>query len=351
MIMKILLVLIIGFYSHTTLAVDMNDALNILGDVVEEIDKQKKNNQDSSNENSDGMCVYNGEFIKRKVRTPFEGYSCSDLQKEWKRIDLPLSNSPYKLHMKFVRTFSMDPGGDIEIRCIYQSQNKYISGDPESVVRDCGKYVEKIKKDMADFDKKELQRKAIENEKKAKLEKKYNSKVTEIIKSRLDESGKFGFNFKMNHAEATKICNGSKFNMAPLNFICNIDGKTINLKFSELLQENGPWPEAFINVISLSVGTYTDDDFEKYYDKLDDKYDELYSPSKGDIENFIKGFNTVTYYFENDSNDKTPRYIGLHLVPVRGANAFMYIQYFERNYFKETVIKAKEKKKNELDDL
>ena len=92
--------------------------------------------------------------------------------------------------MKFIRTFSMDPGGDNEIRCIYQSQNKYISGDPESVVRDCGKYVEKIKKDMADFDKKELQRKAIENEKKAKLEKKYNSKVTEIIKSRLDESGK-----------------------------------------------------------------------------------------------------------------------------------------------------------------
>lgn len=348
--MRNFLAILLVFFSNNLNAVDLNDAINILDSVIEEVDKKKPSINNTST-NSDGMCVYNGEFISREVRTPFEGYSCEDLQKEWKRIDLPLSNSPYKSHMKFVRTYSMDPGGDIEIKCTYQGQNRMISGDPESVARDCGQYVEKTKKDAADFDKEVLQRKAIENERKAKLEKQYNSKLAEITKSRLDGSGKFGFHFKMNHTEAKKICNGSKFNMAPLNFVCNIDGKTINLKFSELLQDNGPWPEAFINVISLSVGIYTDGDFEKYYDKLDDKYDELYRPSKGDIENFIKGFNTVTYYFEDDSNNKTPRYIGLHLVPVRGANAFMYVQYYEENFFKDTVINIKENNKKELDDL
>lgn len=347
--MKYLSIFLI-FYSNTVFAVDLNDAINIFENVIEEVDKKNPSTNNTST-NSDGMCVYNGEFISREVRTPFEGYSCEDLQKEWKRIDLPLSNSPYKSHMRFIRTYSMDPGSDIEIKCTYQNQNKYISGDPESAARDCGQYVEKTKKDIADFDKEVLQRKAIENERKVKLEKQYNTKVAEIKKNRQDESGKFGFHFKMNHTEAKKICNGTKFEMAPLNFVCYIDGKTINLKFSELLQENGPWPEAFINVISLSVGSYTADDFEKYYDKLDDKYDELYRPSKGDVENFIKGFNTVTYYFENDSNDKTPRYIGLHLTPAGGANAFMYVQYFDRNYFKETIIKAKEKKKKDLDDL
>jgi len=332
-------------------AIDLNGALNILDDVVKEIDKTDNESEQSTEESADGMCIYDGEFIQRELRTPFEGYSCDDMQKEWKRIDLPLSNSPYKVNMQFLRKFSYVNGADIEIRCTYNNISKDISGSPVEVANLCGSYIEKTKKEITEQKKIEQTRLKKEKEAKAKKNNIYQEQLTKIKSKRTDGTGKFGLNFKMNHTEAVNICKGTKYEMAPLNFVCNISGKTINLTFSKLLNENGPWPEAFINTISLSIGLYTKDDFERYYDKLDDKYDDLYEPSRGDIENFRKGYTTITYFFENDSDNSSPRYIGLHLVPVRGENAFMYIQYFEENHFRDTVINAKAKKENELDDL
>lgn len=349
--MRNLLAILLLFASSSINAVDLNDALNVLDDVVKEIDKIDNESQESTGENTDGMCVYDGEFIQRELRTPFEGYSCDDMQKEWKRIDLPLSNSPYKVNMQFLRTFSMDNGGDIEIRCTYNNISKDISGSPVEVAKLCGSYIEKTKKEITEQKKIEHTKLQQEKEAKAKKNNIYQEQLTKIKSKRTDGTGKFGLNFKMNHTDAVNLCKGTKYEMAPLNFVCNISGKTINLTFSKLLNENGPWPEAFINTISLSIGLYTDDDFERYYDKLDDKYDDLYEPSKGNIENFRKGYTSITYYFENDSDNSSPRYIGLHLVPAGSGNAFMYIQYFEENYFIDTVINAKENKENELDDL
>ena len=346
--MRNLLFMILVFFSNNISAVDLNDALNILDGVVKEIDDKAEK---STGVNAEGMCVYDGEFIQKKLRTPFEGYSCDDMQKEWKRIDLPLSNSPYKKNMKFLRTFSMNNGADIEISCRYRNKTKNFSGSPNDVVNLCESYIDKTIKDIAEKDKikqERLQKKQEAVEKKNKV---YQDQLAKIKSKRTDGAGKFGFNFKMNHAEAAKLCKGTQYEMAPLNFVCYINDKTINLTFSKLLNENGPWPEAFINVISWSVGLYTVDDFERYYDKLDDKYDDLYEPSEGDIENFRKGYSPITYYFENDSDKSSPRYIGLHLLPVSGGNAFMYVQYYEENFFKDAVINIKENKKKELDDL
>ena len=311
--MKIILFLILAISFFKLNAIDLGDIgdsikkdlggiVDELKNELEETDAKNKEGINNNNSNLERMdCIFKGKHLEKNVRVLGKA-RCDELQAEWKKEELEKE--------KFAK------------QKIQENEQQALEKEKR----------EEKKRETA-----------------AKNANAKNAKIEQIKNSRKDKTGKWGFNFQMNHPEAEKVCNQG--NIAPLNFNCNINGKQIVLKFSKLLDDNRPYDEAYINRISLSMGLYTKNSFNKTYEKLSSKYKLLYKPSGEDQENYKKGFMPLNYYFKNSSNEDAPKYIGLEVLPVNKKNSFMYVHYLDKDYFVNNIQKNKEKKNEVLDDL
>ena len=190
----------------------------------------------------------------------------------------------------------------------------------------------------------EKQKKIAEENKRKKIaaEKKKQEQLS-VLKKNKDPRGTWGVAFNKTEEDLKGSCE-KLYGI----FMCkNEDG----VYTYALIGKDG-----FPYKIYRSFGSYSITGFTKYNAKLIKRYKVIKSPTLEEREKFIipKYGRDLIYYYKNTKKDSTkPLYITLYTTSLSYKNPkkSIYIGYFSKDYFENTILKQMEKKKKKDDDL